>query len=466
MLLTITNNHSPATDLGYLLHKNPARVQSFDLAFGQAHVFYPEVSIDRCTAALLLDIDPVGLVRRDHRNSFALAEYVNDRPYASSSFLSVAIAQVYSSALNGKSKERPELASQPIALEAKIAALPCSEGEVLLRRLFEPLGYTVDVNRYALDEAFPAWGESSYYSVALTNKLKLSELLSHLYVLVPVLDDDKHYYVSDDEVDKLLRHGEGWLAQHPERKLITRRYLKHQSGLTQEALARLMDTDMPQTEVMTRHADAPEAIVESKMNLHQQRLGSVMSVLKHSGARRVLDLGCGEGQLLRLLMQEPVFEEIVGMDVSVRTLEIAAERLNLSNLPPLQRQRLRLLHGSLLYRDARLTGYDAAVLIEVIEHIELSRLPGVERVIFEFAHPQLVVITTPNREYNVHWETLPAGKFRHNDHRFEWTRVEFQEWSHRIAQRFGYNVRFLAIGDEDPLLGAPTQMAVFEVQNQ
>ena len=455
MLLTITTTYQPATDLGYLLHKHPERVQAFQLAFGQAHVFYPEATHERCTAALLLDINPVGLVRGG--GNFALEQYVNDRPYVASSFLSVAIAQVYGSALAGNCKDRPKLAQTPIPLEATITALPCRGGESLLRRLFEPLRYVLNVQRHTLDEKFPEWGESPYYTVTLAITARLKDLLSHLYVLIPVLDDDKHYYVGEAEVEKLLRHGKEWLAAHPARELITERYLKHQRSLTNEALARLVE----QVEEETVEHDQEEAAVEEKVGLHQQRLGAVLAALKDSGARRVLDLGCGEGQLLQLLLQEKQFTEIVGMDVSHRVLETAAERLQLDRLPPRQQERIKLIHSSLLYRDARLAGFDAAAVVEVIEHLDPPRLAAFERNVFEFARPGTVVLTTPNREYNVMWESLPVGKFRHRDHRFEWTRAEFQAWANGVAERYGYQVRFLAVGPEDATVGAASQMGVF-----
>jgi 3' terminal RNA ribose 2'-O-methyltransferase Hen1 len=463
MLLTISTTHTPATDLGYLVHKNPARVQTFDLAFGKAHVFYPETTAERCTAALLLDVNPVGLVRGE--SDFALEQYVNDRPYAASSFMSVAIAQIFGTAMGGRSKDRPELAETVIPLVASVTALPCRGGEGLIRRLFEPLGYTVSAEHYPLDTAFPQWGESDYYTVTLSISARLKDLLSHLYVLIPVLDDEKHYYVGSDEVDKLLRHGEGWLKTHPALDLIATRYLKHKRSLKREALARLMD-DTPQEDEVAAQHDAEETVVEQKINLHQQRLGAVLAVLKQNGVQRVLDLGCGEGRLLALLLKERQFTNILGMDVSYRTLEIAAERLNLEHMPPKQRERLQLLHGSLMYRDPRLSGYEGAAVIEVIEHLDPPRLAAFERVLFEFARPSIIALTTPNAEYNVKWETLPAGKFRHKDHRFEWTREEFEAWAGRMGERFGYRVRFLPIGEEDAVVGAPSQMGVFEVEKK
>jgi 3' terminal RNA ribose 2'-O-methyltransferase Hen1 len=464
MLLTITTTHRPATDLGHLLRKNPARVQSFDLSYGQAHVFYPEASEDRCTAALMLEIDPIGLVRNRRASAGegrALDQYVNDRPYVESSFLSVGIADVFGSALSGKSKDRPELVDVAIPLIATIAVLPCSGGEDFLRRLFDPLGYRVTLTPYPLDEKFPEWGASPYFTVTLEGKLPLRTLLAHLYVLVPVLDNDKHYWVGDDEVEKLLRHGEGWLALHPERDLIARRYLKHRRDLVSDALLRLTAEDDPDPDRSEQIHAQEEAQIEERLSLNERRLAAVVDALKSFSAKRVLDLGCGEGKLVRALLKESGFEKIAAMDVSHRSLEIAHERLNLDRLPPKQKDRIRLFHGSLMYRDQRLAGYDAAAVVEVIEHLDPPRLAAFERVVFEFARPATVVITTPNAEYNVKWATLPAGKFRHKDHRFEWTRPEFQAWASRLGQTFGYSVRFLPVGPDDPLVGSPTQMAIF-----
>jgi 3' terminal RNA ribose 2'-O-methyltransferase Hen1 len=467
MLLTISYAGNPATDLGYLLHKSPFRVHSLDQAFGKAHVFYPEATPERCTAALLLDIDPIGLVRNRRGPSGegnALEQYVNDRPYTASSFLSVAIARTFGTAMTGRSKERQELADKALTLDARIAVVPCRGGEDLLRRLFEPLGYEVTASRHSLDERFPEWGESPYFTVNLKAAVRLSDLLTHLYVLMPVLDDDKHYWVGDAEVEKLLRHGEGWLREHPERELITNRYLKHQKRLAREALSRLIGEEEPEAdEVAETHAREEETI-EKPISLAEQRIGSVIAAVRSSGARRIIDLGCGEGRLLREFLKDRTLTEIVGLDVSHRSLEIASQKLRLESLPRIQKGRICLIHGSLTYRDKRLAGYDAATVVEVIEHQDPPRLAAFERALFEFARPQTVVVTTPNVEYNIKFETLPAGKLRHKDHRFEWTRAEFQSWANGIAGRFGYSVRFLPIGPEDPALGSPTQMGIFDRQ--
>jgi 3' terminal RNA ribose 2'-O-methyltransferase Hen1 len=464
MLLTITNHQAPATDLGFLVHKHPERVQSLDVSFGRAHVFYPEVSRERCTVALLLDVDPVGLVRNRRGpagEGQSLAQYVNDRPYASSSFLSVAMTRTFREAMAGKSKERPDLAEAKLPLTARLSALPCKGDADFLQRLFEPLGYQVRATGYALDPKFPGWGSSYYFSVELQAETRLQDLLTHIYVLAPVLDAEKHYWVGNDELEKLLRHGEGWLARHPEKGIIVNRYLRHKKNLTRAALERLVEEESPDPDSEEADHAREELEIEEPLKLWQRRMASVVAVLKERQAVRILDLGCGEGRLMRELLEEKSFRQITGMDVSSRSLEIAARRLRLEDMTPAKKERVHLMHGSLMYKDARLAGFDAACVVEVIEHLDPPRLAAFERVLFEFARPGTVVITTPNADYNQKFPTLPAGKFRHKDHRFEWSRQEFETWANSVAGRYGYAVRFQPVGDEDEQLGAATQMGVF-----
>jgi 3' terminal RNA ribose 2'-O-methyltransferase Hen1 len=470
---------SPATDLGFLLHKNPGRVQAFEVSGGTAHVFYPEATPTRCTAALLLETDPVGLVRGrrgpDGGEGFSLGRYVNDRPYAASSLLAVAMSRVFKTAMTGRCQARPELAASAIPLELGVPVLPCRGGPDLARRLFEPLGWQVAAAPIALDEAFPAWGDSRYLDLRLSGRMRLADALNHLYVLLPVLDDSKHYWVSTDEVDKLVRAGGGWLAGHPEKALITRRYLAHRTSLYQSALARLAEVDDAEPESFDnavpgdqggdqgqdQDEEAENGVAEQLVPLAQQRRGAVLAVLRAAGAHRVADVGCGEGELTAALLADQAFSEVIAADVSSRALDIAERRLRLDQMPPRQRERIRLLQSSLTYRDQRLAGLDALVLMEVIEHIDLLRLSAVERTVFADAAPEHVVVTTPNSEYNVRFEFLPPGAMRHRDHRFEWTRGEFAAWAQRVAGERGYDVRFLPVGPEDPQVGPPTQMAVF-----
>jgi len=467
MLLTIATTHKPATDLGYLMHKHPDKLQSFDTSFGKMHIFYPESSEERSTIALLLDVDPIALVRNHKGPSgegFALEHYVNDRPYVASSFMSVAISKAFRSAMSGICKDKPHLVDKVLPLEVKIQVLPSRGGEAFLRSLFEPLGYEVELKRYELDSSFPEWGMSRYFSVTLRNELMMKDLLAHLYVLIPVLDNDKHYWISEHEVQKLEEKGSGWLEQHPEKEQIIKRYLKNVGAYTKLAMSRLSE------EEVNDEADEELSVddklkKEKSISLHQQRLNKALDELKFSGAQSVLDLGCGEGRLLKLLIKEKQFDRIIGMDVSYRSLENAKDRLNYERMPEKQKEKIKLIHGSLTYRDKRLKGFDAAAVIEVIEHLDLSRLASFERVVFESARPLTVIITTPNAEYNVKYESLTEGAFRHSDHRFEWTRAEFEKWASGISARYNYAVRFEPIGDWDDEVGAPSQMGVFKIKN-
>lgn len=466
MFLEITTSHQPATDLGYLLHKSPARPQSFSLGFGTAHVFYPDVSDERCTAALFVEVDPIGLVRRPKGSAEAslVRQYVNDRPYASSSFLSTAIAQVYGTALGGRCNNRPELAVTAIPLEAHLPAVATTGGAPLVRELFEPLGYTVEVDPIPLDPAFPEWGASGYVSLRLSGTVRLQQLLAHLYVLLPVLDGDKHYWVSSDEVDKLLRKGEGWLETHPKRAFIVKRYLRWKGRFVREALERLIElegADPPDEEHLAE--EQPEEVIERPISLNEQRLVAVLGALKEGGARTIADLGCGEGKLLERLARDGSFARVLGMDVTYRA--VAAARSNLKRLPAAFQERVEVVQGSLFYGDSRFAGFDAITLVEVLEHLEPARHAAFERTVFRDARPRLVLVTTPNVEYNVRFEGLAPGARRHTDHRFEWTRAEFAAWTDRIASQFGYRIRILPIGPDDPETGPPTQMAVFERWN-
>jgi len=466
MLLTITTTHFPAADIGFLLEKHPGKVHEFELSAGRATVFYPEATDERCTVAILLDVDPIGLVRSQAAKAgdAGLDQYVNDRPYVASSFLSVAINTAFRSAMAGKSRFRPELADTPIPLEVAIPAIPVRGGENLLHKLFEPLGYDVEAVRHALDSHFPDWGASSYYTVKLRTTARLQDVLRHLYVLIPVLDDRKHYWVGDAEIEKLTRNASEWLPNHPMKEWIAQRYFKHKRSLARLALEQLMleepvESDSDATEPPP--AATQEMEIEKRVSLNERRLDKVTELVAALGVKTVVDMGCGEGKLIAQLLSIKSLDRVVGMDVSLRSLEYASERLHLDRMPPRQRARIELIHSSLVYKDQRLSGFGAATLTEVIEHLDPSRLATLERTVFEAARPTFIIVTTPNREYNVKFEGLKPGQFRHGDHRFEWSRSQFRAWCDRQCDRFGYQVEYHPVGDDDPQLGPPTQLALF-----
>jgi 3' terminal RNA ribose 2'-O-methyltransferase Hen1 len=449
VLLTITATCEPATDLGYLLHKHPDRVQ----AIGAASVFYPEASADRCTAALLLEVDPIALVRRARQGGQPeLTQYVNDRPYAASSMLAVALKDAFRTALTGRCEARPELAQRKIPLEIHVPALRCRGGADLAQRVFAPLGWTVTAEPVPFDP--PEWGDSAYLDLHLSGEVVLKDALNHLYVLLPALDDAKHYWVSTDEVDKLIRAGGDWLAAHPEKALITQRYLAHQRELTQSALARLAEVDD------TAPEDLDNAVSEqdepATKPLAAQRREAILDIVRERNVRTVGDFGCGAGVLTKELLALPQIDQVVATDVSARALQLAAHRLRLDSRP---QPRLKIFQSALTYRDDRLAGLDAAVLMEVIEHVDPPRLPALARSVFGFAAPGAVIVTTPNAEYNVHYPGL--GGTRHHDHRFEWTRAEFATWAQQVAADYGYQVSFRPVGPAAPSEGSPTQLALF-----
>ncbi len=462
MFLKIATTHQPATDLGHLLRKHPDNVHRADLPFGQSLIFFPKADDDRCEAVLMLDVDPVGLVRKRKGagSETLLDHYVNDRPYAASSFLSVAMARTLRDAMAGRSPAREALTQTPIPLEFTITPLPCRGADDIVHRLFEPLGYTVSQKGAPLSGKHPEWGASPYRSITLSARVKLCDALTHLYVLIPVLDNRKHYWVGEDEVDKLIAKGGDWLQAHPDRELIANRYLRRRR-YADAALALLDEKFGVPVDVQDQEAEAQEEALEKPLRLNDQRYDTVTAVLLHAGARRVCDLGCGEGKFLARLMKEKPIERVVGVEVSTPQLERAERRLKLDRMSPSQRARIDVIRGSLVYEDDRLKGFDAITLIEVIEHVDAERLGALERVVFQSAAPPTVVVSTPNIEFNRTFEKLSAEGLRHSDHRFEWTRGEFEAWANGVCVRQGYRVSFEGIGDTHPEYGPPTQMAVF-----
>ncbi len=451
MLLTITYRGNNTQDLGFLLHKNPARPQAFELAFGKAYIFYPKVTDKETTAALLLDLDPLDLAKgKAASGEKGLFDYVNDRPYVASSFLSNAMIQTFGTAMNGRCDKRPELVQTDIDLEAKVYMLPVRGDKVFLKEVFEPLGYQVSYETFPVDEEYPEWGESDYVNLTVRGNVRMSELLNHLYVLIPVFDASKHYYISENEIDKLLKHGKGWLEGHPAKNKIVRRYFAKARSYAKDALEQM--------------GNYTEEERDMSVSLDRQRLEEVRDAVTECKPSSVLDLGCGEGKLLALLLDTPI-ETIAGCDVSMDVLHRASERLHMDDMPQRKKERLTLFQGSMTCSDARFRGYDVVCAVEVIEHIEPEWHDAAERVLFELAAPETVIITTPNSEYNIHY-ALEPDSLRHEDHRFEWTRDEFALWCNTVCGRYGYEVQISGIGDTDEHAGQPTQMAVFRKQRQ
>jgi 3' terminal RNA ribose 2'-O-methyltransferase Hen1 len=266
----------------------------------------------------------------------------------------VALGRCYGQSMSGRSKERQALADRALCFEARVVPVAASGGPEVIVALFEPLGYAVTAE--PLDET----GQRGLYDLRLSADIRLRDPLNHLYVLVPVLDDAKHWWIDRDEIDKLIAKGGGWLAEHPAKELITKRALKHRRGLVHQALARLAEETALEEEDDDTPAPEPEKALEKPIRLHELRLEAVMAALRDHGVASVLDLGCGDGKLLRRLVKERGIDRIVGVDPSVRALEIAPRRLYLDRAGEGLRRRIDLQMGSLTYGDRRWQGFDAA----------------------------------------------------------------------------------------------------------
>ena len=446
-----------ARDLGFLLGKHPDRLFERDLSVGKAVVFYTAATPSRTSAVLYLEVDPISLVRGQHRNARGLiANYVNQRPYVANSLLSVAIGRAFNQAMAGKSKDRQPLADQMLPLEARVTPVSVTGRIGLAQVLFGPLGYETTVTPLAEDSP------SRIFEVRIAGTVRLRDLLRHLYVLIPVLDNQKHYWVGEDEVSKLLAKGAGWLAEHPAKKLIAARALRYERGLTDSVLARLAGADTGEVGEAEQNSQKAEETLERPIRLHDLRLETVVSVLQTHNASTILDLGCGGGKLIRRLVDQSWARRIVGVDASVAMVEKSKKRLGRWRSGSASSERVSVMLGSLTYADRRWAGFEAATLVEVIEHLDPPRLPALEVSLFGRARPGIVVVTTPNREYNAIFEGLKPGALRHPDHRFEWTRPEFREWAQAAAAKWGYSVELQGIGPERDQVGSPSQMAVFQ----
>jgi 3' terminal RNA ribose 2'-O-methyltransferase Hen1 len=450
MLLTIQADISPGSDLGYLLHRHPEQVYTSPLPQGQLHLFYPEVTGHSATAALWLELAPVGSARD---------LFGNDRPFVVSALMSQAIFQTLGLALDGLCPERPELADKPLNLMVRLVVVASRGGPSQLERLFEPLGYEVQTEPRPLDARFPEWGESPYYTLTLKGHKPLVELLNHLYLLLPVLNAPRHEGLDLDKLEKLLQRAEIWLEGHPDYEWILRQYPQERPSPTRQALERLLPERPEQAELDAAEEDKLEATI----GLKEQRLDKVLELLLQHQVQSVVDLGCGEGLMLKRLMDASRIPRLMGIDVSIRELERAERRLLPDWLSERQKLRLQLIQGSVLYRDARYREIDAALLLEVIEHLEPFQLERLTRTLFGEQKPPLVLVSTPNREYNPRFD-LPAHELRHRDHRFEWDRREFRQWAELSAQSYGYRVEIHSIGEADPQFGPPAQLALFSRQ--
>ena len=445
MLLTIACNGPDATDLSWLLHKRPDRFQKFDLGYGNAFIFFPEYARDRCTACLLLEI------RSDSLNELCKAkdgefQYVNSRQYLSSSLLSAAIGRAFSSALKGVCQDKPSLVDKSYDIEIRISSFSCRINPDFIERILAPLGYGIEWEELQKEEDYLDGG-FSYGDLHLRIHATLQNVLSHLYILFPVFDRQTHVWLGETQLQKFIRHSQKWLGEHPEKRLIINEYFGPAADLRYRMLELFG--------ALRNQDDNPQYA-----SLNYARQSAIDGVLAASGAKSVIDLGCGNASLLSYLHEKDTYEKLAGMDVSAKNIESARKKLGSSFLHT--RATPDLFIGSLTYSDKRIFGYDAAILSEVIEHFETERMDSIMRIILSEARPKLFVMTTPNKTYNHEFPFLEPGAFRHPDHRHEFDKNEFSEFCERYASMFDYDFEMSHIGEELSEVGAPTLMGIFK----
>jgi 3' terminal RNA ribose 2'-O-methyltransferase Hen1 len=462
--LSIATTRQSATDLGFLLYKHPDRVFRSDASRNSkmsAVGFYPEAADERCEFCLIVEVDPVERVRGASWGA-GIAQYVEPLPFLASSYMSQALSLCLRSAMNGivtSKNASEEKRLQAAAVEKwplEITVSPLRTSPALISRMFEPLGWDVSLHSVPLDIPGMTSEEArrctDLHTLTIRGEATLQDALTHLYVLLPALDPARHYFYGEDEVQKLLDKSQNWLEQHPARELIVGRYLSKSRELRETALQQIAGDEDETAEDETATSEPGTA--------HDERHLKIIEIIRNAGDVSVVDLGCGEGKLLSRLAKLPGKLQITGVEPAMRDLEKAQR--NLSRNPGKQVDpRIKLKHGSILYADEQLKGFDIAILSEVIEHIDPDRLDHAERCVFGFMQPRKVVVTTPNASFNAMFD-LEEGQFRHRDHRFEWTESEARTWSDRICRDYGYSCELGGAGGYDPECGHLSHFIVFE----
>lgn len=432
MLLTLRVTGPHASDLEVLLDKCPDKLHSTSLPFGLAHVFFPEVSPDAVTVALVVDVDAVVWSSNGFSSGFGLTN---------AAMLSAAIASVFSTALAARSPGRPDLVTAILPVEVRVSSFDVRPGTDDARALFSPLGYDVVVHEDVVDALSGTSTNLVRQTVCLAKQCSLYEVLSHLYVLGPVLDGHADDHVLERERDALLLHAEGAARGHVAGDRIIQAYAARRPSGAGAALARLLAMDVTEGQTALDSAIAPTLLDDA-------RIDAIVFELREASVSSVVDLGCGDGKLLARLVREKVLTRIVGFDVSIRALDAAASRMKLDRRGGKKSERIELLHGSLFYSDSRLQGFDAAVLADVIQHVNADRLGDLERVVFHDAQPATVVVmmNVATRD-----GVVPPG-LEHS-----WSTNQFDAWASAVSERRAYRVRLLSIGSSGPT----TRMAVF-----
>ncbi|MCK1992095.1 3' terminal RNA ribose 2'-O-methyltransferase Hen1 [Peribacillus muralis] len=444
MQLTINASGNNVKAISYLLSKNPNNLYERKHKGHVVRLFYSTFTETEMEATIFVTPDPIELVKNT-ANSYDITHYINDREFAVSSIFCSLIRSALGTALNGQPKEEhAEWVNHPFSFQFDFGPVVSTLSDNQLRELFEPIGYEVSITRPDIQYSFDMKDRSSTRTVSLKGLKTLQEGLRHLFVLIPVIDNYKHYYIDEKEIDKLERYGEGWLDDHPMRDFIYRQSLRFKEVYS------IVENKKPEMKKDDK---------ESKVRLNDLRYEKIFDTVSQMHPSSVVDFGSGEGKLsVRLGFIEGV-KEILAVEPSQSATLKALGRFDKVK----DKEKFVIpkpLWGSLFYYDEELKNKDVIILCEVIEHIDEHRLPKVMDTILQDYQPRALILTTPNREYNEVYDMEDA--LRHNDHRFEWTRAEFQQWCTARNHDDSYDLRFEGIGEEHVTQGCPTQMCVFE----
>jgi 3' terminal RNA ribose 2'-O-methyltransferase Hen1 len=444
MQLTIQASGDNVQAISYLLAKNPNNLYERNHKGHLVRLFYSKFTETELEVTIFVTPDPIEMVK-NNSNSYDITHYINDREFAVSSIFCSFIRSALGTALNGQPKEEHlKWVNHPFSFNFEFGPVVSSLSDEKLMNLFEPIGYEVTINRPEIEYSFPIKTKSSARYLSIKGMKTLQEGLRHLFVLIPVIDNYKHYFIDEKEIEKLERYGEGWLEQHPLRDLIYRQALRFKEIYS-----------------LVENSSKDEKKVEpvKKVRLNELRYEKIVNAVSQMKPRSVVDFGSGEGKLSVQLGFVEGITEILAVEPSESASLKALERFNKVK----NKEKFvipELLWGSLFYYDERLKDKDVIILCEVIEHIDETRLPKAMDTLLHDYQPGALIITTPNREYNELYDM--EEHLRHNDHRFEWTRAEFRQWCTERNYSNDYELLFDGIGEEHPSHGFPTQMCIFK----
>ncbi|WP_310831561.1 3' terminal RNA ribose 2'-O-methyltransferase Hen1 [Paenibacillus pedocola] len=472
MHLIIRATGTGAGMLSHLLAKNPNNLYDRTEKEARVRIVFTVSSEEETEAVIYVTPDPIELVKGDSSAHNDITQYINDREFVTSSLFCSYIRPALGTALNGKPKEAyMPWVGKPLKLELTFGPVASNLPDRTLEELFTALGYEVQLERGDAEYSFALKTRSSARYIKLAGEQTLQTALQQLFVLIPALDDYKHYYISDDEVDKIRRYGAGWLEEHPQRSLILKRTLRFAGAIKQyEAMAAkekrstaensVDSEDVPAAVTVSGESAVTEMQEEPKIRLNDLRYAAIAAAVEELYAKAtIVDFGSGEGKLSAKLSSVPGVREIKAVEPSAASQLRAMDRFaKLADKPGIIVP--DPVTGSLFYFDESLRGKDVMILCEVIEHIDEYRLARVMENIFAEYAPKTLIVTTPNKDYNAVYE-MEQEELRHGDHRFEWGRKAFSVWCARWTETFDYTAELTGIGEGSVEFGYPTQMAIF-----